>query len=138
MVAVLFLPYPELPCTKAGWESYLEDLFAQGKQLSALEEAVVKMNEIPGLQEKEKVILTIPYPDADQWNFGRLEKRGDSLSFSAGYSGREQAANDRFLAVQWYYNLLTDKWKSAGFKRLDLAGIYWYEESVDQTIYSVL
>ena len=41
---LLFLPYHGIPATRASWEAYLEDLFAPGKQLPALEEAVAKVN----------------------------------------------------------------------------------------------
>ncbi|WP_066632987.1 DUF4855 domain-containing protein [Desulfolucanica intricata] len=131
---MLFLPFPEMEATKEGWTAYLDHLFAPGAQLNALDKAAAEMNEIPYLQGRKKVILTLPYPDTNQQNFGSLEEGKESLSFSVEQVGRDQALENRFMAVQWYYNQLTDKWNLAEFKYLDLVGIYWYQETMDQSI----
>ena len=129
---MLFIPYMfEVPCTKAGWNSYMKNLFTQRRQLSALDAAVEQLNKITGRQDKEKVILTIPYPDLNQQDFGQLEDGGPSLSFSEAQLGKEQATQNRFTAVKWYYNNLMDAWNRAGFKNLELLGIYWCEGSVN-------
>ncbi|ACV61052.1 S-layer domain protein [Desulfofarcimen acetoxidans DSM 771] len=129
---MLFLPYSfEITCTKESWNAYLEDLFNPVKQLNALNLAVGQINQITGQQEKEKVILSLPYPSVDQQDFGQLDKNEPSLSFSETQLGKEQAEKNRFAAVQWYYNKLMEKWQQADFKNLELIGIYWYEESVD-------
>lgn len=126
---MLFLPNNRLPCTRASWDSYLNDLFASGKQLHALEETVAQTSCSAGMPKKEKVILTIPYPDSNQPYFD------DKLSFAAKNITKEHAAENRFEAIKWYYNELIDKWNRAGFKNLDLAGMYWYSESVNNTVY---
>lgn len=131
---MLFLPYPEIPCTRDGWNSYLNDLFAQGAQLSALDGAVGRLNETSNLMGKEKVILTVPYPDPKQQAFGALEEGGISLNFSGAAGSGEQAAASRLAAVRWFYDSLMSRWKQAGLNNLELAGIYWYGESVDQTV----
>lgn len=131
---LLFLPYHGIPATRASWEAYLEDLFAPGKQLPALEEAVAKVNGVDGLQGKKKVILTVPYPDEKEKAFGSLEEGKSVLSFSEEDAGREQALENRFAAVRWYYNKMMERWREAGFKHLELDGIYWYKEYMDQTI----
>lgn len=133
---LLFLPYHGMPATRASWEAYLEDLFAPGKQLPALEEAAAQVNGIDGLQGKEKVILTVPYPDEKEKIFGSLgEEDGKTvLSFSEEDAGREQALENRFAAVRWYYDKMMERWREAGFKHLELNGIYWYKEYMDQTI----
>lgn len=130
--AMLFLPYYGMPVTRDSWAAYLEDLFTPGKQLEALDGAVERLNMLTGLQGREKVILTIPYPDAGQQNFGPLVRGQDSLCFSEKAAGAEKASRDRFRAVQWYYENVLDRWKGAGFKNLDLAGIYWYGESIEK------
>lgn len=129
---ILFLPYPDLPCTSEGWNAYLEDLFAQGKQLFALDEAVGRLKANPGLMGKEKVILTIPYPDPKQKHFGWIQKDGLQLDFSG--SAGKWAGRNRLLAVQWFYESLISRWRQAGLSNLELAGIYWYRESMDQTV----
>ena len=129
---MLFLPYMfEITCTKDDWNAYIEDLFTPEKQLSALNVSVGQINEITGLQEKEKVILSLPYPDINQQDFGQLEKGAPSLSFSEAQLGKDQSEKNRFAALEWYYYKLMDKWEKAGFNNLELVGIYWYEESVD-------
>lgn len=112
---MLFLPYYGIPATRDSWAAYLEDLFATGKQLAALDEAVSRMNSLSGMQVREKVILSIPYPGARPEGFAPAD------------------GGERFAAVQWYYGELMGRWSDAGFKNLDLAGIYWYGESIENT-----
>lgn len=126
---MLFLPYGGLSCTKAGWDDYLNDLFAPDRQLQALEDTVAQVNNASGVQKKEKVILTLPYPDSSQPYFD------DTLSFTDKNISREQAAINRYEAVKSYYGDLMEKWNQAGFENLDLAGMYWYSESVNKTVY---
>lgn len=130
---LLFLPYPELACTRDSWTAYANDLFTQGAQLSALDEAMARLNKIPDYTGKVNVILTIPYPDGRQDDFGVLGKGGTSLSFSEKKAGASQAARDRFSAVQWFYDDLMSRWNQAGFEYINLSGIYWYRESMDPT-----
>lgn len=124
---IQFMPYTGIPCTRASWNSYLNDLFTPGQQLNALEDTMSKL----GWTEKEKVILTLPYPDSNQTDFDDLEKTGQVLSF-ASYD--QQSAKNRLAVVQWYYNELMQRWNSAGFKHLELAGIYWYQETMDPKV----
>lgn len=129
---MLFLPYYGIPSTRESWSAYTEDLFAPGRQLQALDEAVARVNRYSGMQVREKVILSVPYPDPQQRDFGPIAEGGDSLCFAEQPAGARKAAADRFAAVQWYYNNLMANWKRAGFKHLDLAGIYWYGESIEK------
>lgn len=131
---IQFMPYTGIPCTKAAWDSYLEDLFTPGQQLQALDDAMEMFNaEVFGV-ERQKVILTLPYPDSKQEEFGILDSGGTSLSFSKNKVGSQQANKNRLQAVKWYYSQLMKKWNQAGFANLSLAGIYWYKESIDPTV----
>ncbi len=125
---MLFLPYNSVPCTKDGWQGYLDDLFASGEQLNALETTMERVYQLTGQPTKEKVILTIPYPDSNQSNFS-------GVSFSETSASRDIAAKNRLEAVRWYYGELMKKWDGAGFKNLELAGIYWNQEMVDKSVY---
>ncbi|MFZ5642865.1 MAG: DUF4855 domain-containing protein [Bacillota bacterium] len=131
---MLFLPYHGIPSTRDSWAAYQEDLFAPGKQLMALDEAVARMNTLTGLQIREKVILSIPYPDINQANFGLLGDDKETLNFSEKIAGKEKAAKNRLSVVQWYYQGIMERWSSAGFKNLDLIGIYWYGEAIESNI----
>ncbi len=126
---MLFLPYLNMPCTKEAWTAYLDDLFTPARQLSALEATMTRLNTITGSRKKEKVILTLPYPDSRQEAFDR------NITFSATYVGAEQAAKNRLKAVQSFYGEMMKKWQEADFQHLELAGIYWYEESINYANY---
>lgn len=130
---MLFLPYADLACTREGWSAYAGDLFAPGAQLPALEETMARLNQIPDYQRKANVILTVPYPDGQQDNFGILENGGGTLCFNEKKCGKVKAAEDRLLALHWFYNNLMDSWDRAGFDYLNLAGIYWYSENMAPT-----
>lgn len=130
---LLFIPYPDLSCTRESWDAYAEDLFAPGAQLPALEETMARLNKIPEYQGKVNVILTVPYPDGQQEDFGILESGGSPLCFSEKKAGKVKSAGDRLLAVRWFYDNLMERWDRAGFKYLNLSGIYWYNESMDPT-----
>lgn len=131
----LFLPYPNLTNTKEEWNFYLEDLFKQGQQLDALNEAskwIAEQN--PAVLVKPKVILTLPYPHPSQDSFGLLEDPTNALIFNHNKVASEDAVKNRAAAVQWYYQELMKKWEQASFSHLDFAGIYWYQETIDNTI----
>ncbi len=129
--AMLFLPFPGTTGNKKEWGAYMDNLFVPGEQLSALNDAAAAVNATLHTQVKEKVILTLPYPDPQQKDFGALEEGGRSLSFAEDKSDGEKALSDRFQALQWYYNQLSARWKAAGYQNLELSGIYWYNETID-------
>jgi hypothetical protein len=131
---MLFLPFPGTTGNKVEWNAYLDDLYAPDKQLSALNTAAATVNEALHTQVKEKVILTLPYPDPQQKDFGAVEDGGRSLSFEEDEAGGEMSLDNRFKAVQWYYNQLVARWHSADYENLELAGIYWYKETMDARI----
>jgi len=136
--AVLFLPYPNLPATKKGWETYLDDLFQTSRQLDALNQAMVEYNRARGTlfidPAVEKVVLTLPYPHPSQEKFGQLVKDQDSLSFSAKTVGEDRAYRYRKQALEWYFQELLRRWKEADYKYLKLEGIYWYHELIDDAV----
>jgi hypothetical protein len=135
---VLFLPYPNLPSTKEGWESYLNDLFRPGRQLDALNEAMREYNKRRGTLYispiAENVVLALPYPDPAQTNFGKLKEDQDSLSFNASAVGEDRAYRYRKQALEWYFQKLKQRWEQADFRYLKLEGIYWYHELIDDAV----
>ena len=131
---ILFLPHREVFSTKADWTSYLDNLFDPQKQLHNLDEAVAIRNELPGLAATEKVILALPYPDANEQNFGSLVADEPSLAFSGVRIGSKQALQNRLAALQWFYNELMSRWEKAGFRHLELVGTCWNKEYKEQNI----
>ncbi len=132
--AMLFLPFPGTTGNKDNWGAYLDNLFIPGQQLYALDQAVAAVNNALHTSIKEKVILTLPYPDPQQHQFGTLGNGAGPLSFSVEDVDGEQALANRIQALQWYYGNLKEKWRGADFKNLELAGIYWYKENIDKRV----
>jgi len=136
--AVLFLPYPIMPTTQAGWEAYLDDIFRPGRQLDALNEAMKEYNKQRGKlyidPEVEKVVLTLPYPNPAQTDFGRVNPDEVLLSFSAKNGGEEQAYRHRKKALEWYFQELLQRFEKAEYKYLKLEGIYWWHELVEDSV----
>ncbi|MGD8190414.1 DUF4855 domain-containing protein [Brevibacillus ginsengisoli] len=133
--SVLFLPYPTMTATKDSWNKYLNDLFQQGRQLDALNTAMLEYNKQRGTlvnhRTIEKVVLTLPYPDPNQANFGQVLEDQDPLSFQASKVGGERAYQYRLQAMNWYFNELMKRWNAADYSYLKLEGIYWFHELVD-------
>lgn len=133
---VLFLPYPTMPTTKGGWEYYLRDVFRPGRQLDALNDAMREYNKRRGTLVNnptvEKVILTLPYPSANQRDFGKIDEDQDTLTFQAAMVGEEKAYQYRKQAMEWYFNQLMDRWNHSEFAYLKLEGVYWFHELVEE------
>lgn len=136
--AVLFLPYPVMPTTKAGWEAYLDDVFRPGRQLDALNEAMKEYNKQRGKlyidPEIEKVVLTLPYPNPSATDFGRVHENEVSLSFAASQGEEERAFRHRKKALEWYFQELLQRFEKAEYKYLKLEGIYWWHELVEDSV----
>ncbi len=71
---------------------------------------------------RHKVVFSLPVPISGFEGWGELD--GRRLDFNN--------LDDRVKAVEWYVDMLLDKWNKAGFKNLDLEGVYWVKESFDQ------
>ncbi|MGG1440606.1 DUF4855 domain-containing protein [Brevibacillus laterosporus] len=132
---MLFLPFPNMAETKAAWENYMDNLFEPGRQLDALNSAMLEINKRRNSlvlnTKKEKVVLTLPYPSPKVSDWGKLEENGPSLSFDPAKVGEEQAYKNRLAAVTWYKDKLINRWYQSEYKYLKLEGIYWFQELVD-------
>lgn len=109
------------------WVLYTDFLFASERDLHALDQAadeVFAALDRPA-DEKYPVLLTMHYPNVTNGPFGDLD--GD---------GREEytrTTDERVAVVEWYDRYVTDRFEQAGFKRLELAGWYWYNETIDES-----
>lgn len=106
------------------WNIYMDLLFTDelGKQdqqlnLSGLNIAAVKASMIAN------VIITIPYPDPRQQNFGNPDDAFSSWDFS------KKDNIDRIQACQWFIDQIILRWGEY-FPNLRLAGFYWINETV--------
>ncbi len=105
------------------WEDYLENTFAEGYNLSALNNAVKNAFSALGRDGKYSVFLTIPYPAASDTPFGDIN--GD---------GREEMCStlkERTEIVKWYVNKCIAAFKEKEFSHLKLEGFYWHCNEVD-------
>ncbi len=132
----LFLPYGVSLATSHGWSSYLQNLFAKGQQLSALNETVAQayapLKSIGYNAPTVNVVLSIPYPNDSVKNFGSIPGI-QNMSFSSSNVGAQGAYLNRQAAVDWYVQELLAKWNEAHFTHLKLVGLYWDSESVQYT-----
>lgn len=126
--SMLFSPYGTMTDTQTGWQAYLQDLFTQGQQLSALDAAVAQQNQALGTPGyKEKVMLTLPYPAYGDGVWGQAN--GKNLDFN-GSNSDPNALSVREAALAWYLQTLMGDWNSAQFQNLQFTGLYWQNEQV--------
>ena len=120
-----FIPrYGMLNARKQEWTWYLDRLFEQGKSLDALDKCIGNMIDSignPGF--KHKVVLSIPTPIAGQTDWGELG--GRKLIFD-NYG-------DRSAAAVWYIDQLVARFNAAGYKNIELSGLYWVDEDICHT-----
>lgn len=130
----LFLEFADLPecnfapgykgrrdARKDDWQRYLDSLFEPGKALDGLNRCIENQKaELGDPGFRHKVVLTLPTPLPHQKDWGEIE--GVSLDFDK--------VGDAVAACQWYLDQLTERFASAGFNNLDLAGIYWVDEDM--------
>ena len=120
-----FIPrYGVQNARKQEWIWYLNRLFEQGKSLDALDKCIGKMIDSIGAPDfKHKVLLTIPTPIEGQTDWGRL---GDRTLIFDNYS-------DRSAAAIWFIDQLVEHFNAAGYKNIELSGLYWVDEDICHT-----
>jgi hypothetical protein len=113
------------PADKVDVEAYRDRrLFGGDDQLRSLDRAAGETAvALSAPAMRYRVILTLPYPDPAQSDFGKVAEGGASLDFSR----RE----DRLAETQWYIRTVRKRWTEAGFKHLELIGWYWVHEQTD-------
>ena len=109
---------------KEDWAWLVDRHFESGKGIAALDDcsaaAVRELGEPPF---RHKVVIGIPEPPRGQKDWGELE--GRKLDFSN--------EEDRIAACKWYADLLEERFRSSGFRHLELAGFYWLPEILRQS-----
>lgn len=141
----LFLPYaPTLdganygssstkPTNKVHWESLLDRLFRDNYELDALNAAVTEAKAALSNKKYEaKVVIAIPYPRADQNDFGDVDGDGISENMNPDEVGEQQALLNREKVVKWYIDEVNLRWKEAGYTNLKLSSFYWFNEFVSR------
>ncbi len=111
--------------TMRDWQWCIDDLFVNGENLYALEEAAGQIKTALNLGDdyKYKVTMTVYYPTASMTAFGDVDGDGISESFAV--------YQDRIKAFKWYIQQIEERFSQAGFKNIELVGYYWWHEGID-------
>ncbi|MDQ6422415.1 DUF4855 domain-containing protein [Paenibacillus sp. LHD-117] len=116
---------------KSDWEWYLNKTFAATGDMYQLNEANKEVGaKLAKPDEKLKVVLMIPDPGEYMTDFGDVDGDGVSENFSASSVGELQALSNREKVVQWWLDLVQQRWTAAGYSHLELVGLYWLEEQI--------
>lgn len=117
----------------ADWVAYLDQIFADGYQLQALNEAVREVKATLGDDSYQPPVhIAVPYPSPLQTKFGDLDGDGIAESFAESSYPDEpiRAYENRVAAIAWYMDEVIRRWSEAGLDQLRLAGFYWHSETV--------
>jgi len=115
----------EGPTLMGDWESQLDQWFAPGRDLHALDEAVAQAaRKLPAPPAPRKIILSMPYPNPKASVFGALP---------GGVSPDLGTAEGLRAAAQWYTAEARRRFDAAGFRHLRLWGLYWMREEMSRS-----
>ncbi len=108
----------------ADWRHALDEWFAPGRDLPALQEAVTEARANLGAPPTPRaVVLSLHYPSAEAHEFGDVD--GDGRSEDLAVPG------DRARAVAWHVDEAIRRFEAAAFPDLVLWGFYWMREDID-------
>lgn len=116
------------PATQKEWLWLLDQFFAPDKKLDALDKLISEKKQTLGEPPlRHKVVISCCAPTKNKvgkWDatkpWGKVNGKNIYFGTTAG----------RVNAVKWYIDTMLEKWNAAGFKNLDLEGIYWIEEGL--------
>ncbi|MEF2243714.1 DUF4855 domain-containing protein [Paenibacillus sp. IITD108] len=122
--------------TRADWQYFLDQLFASGKQIDALNDAVGEVRTALGnTLFTPTVYISIPYPAEASTGWGDINQDGvvDELDgFKPGTNVDEVTAlNNRAAAIQWYVDEVESRFAAGLYSNLKLEGFYWLSEAID-------
>ncbi len=110
------------PAVSSDWQAYVDDVFAAGYNLDALNTAVGQVKRELGRNDyKVKVFFTLIYPTEGQTNFGSIG--GRKYDFSK--------TEDRIAVCEWQVDNYIKLFKSGNYENLELYGFYWFEEFIN-------
>lgn len=107
------------PSKAQDWTAYVNDTFADGYNVDALEDAFGTVKQQMGTSDKKAgVFFSILYPCGSATNFGKLG------SYNLNFNNQEH----RKYAVKWIIDEQIRLFNESNYKNLDLEGFYWLEE----------
>lgn len=115
------------PALQSDWQALLDDYFAEGYKLDALDKLIEEKKATLGDPTlRHSVVISCCAPTkmtSGSWSRTVWGKAyGKDLRFII--------KEDRVSAVKWYVDTIIEMWQAAGFKNLDLEGVYWIEEGL--------
>lgn len=117
------LGYHGEPSYLSDWEFVLNELFADGQNLKAYDEAVAEVKKTLGLPKdyKHKFYLTAPVPKISLNPFGDMN--GD------GIEEKILSTEDCIEAYAWFVDAATRRFNAEHFENILLDGWFWNNES---------
>ncbi|MCY0869245.1 MAG: DUF4855 domain-containing protein, partial [Firmicutes bacterium] len=132
MDSTLFLPHQKMPVQADAWRAWLDDLFAPGQQLAALNEAVAAVSEELGDSSyRHRVILTLPGMAQGPKDFGPLAPHTPRMNVNAADVGHGPAAVNKRAALRWLLDEMVKRMGRTSYDHLEWVGLYWKPESID-------
>ena len=118
------------PGKKEDWLWWVDHVMEEGHDLHALDELIGELKQTLGEPRiRHKVIISTPAPCKDgtqgttAWrdiNWGEID--GTKINFTR--------KAHRTMATKWIIGLIKERFDAENFQNIDLAGIYWLEESL--------
>lgn len=135
MDGATFSPTGAKPTNKKHWETFIDRIFREGYEMSALNEAVKEAKaDLPNRSYEAKAVVAIPYPRPDQSDFGDVDGDGVSENLNVSEIGEEQALKNRQKVVKWFIDEVNRRFDEKGYEEVSLVGFYWYNEYVSHQI----
>lgn len=120
----------QIPSVKADWEWWVDHVFAKDHDLHALDSMIGELKqELGEPRMRHKVIIGACAPCKDGSNGGAVwndinwgEIDGQKINF--------KLSRHRIKAANWHIDQIKKRFEEENFENIDLAGIYWIEESL--------
>lgn len=116
------------PAKQSDWLWLLDQFFTPGKKLDALDQLISEKKSTLGEPPlRHKVVIMTCAPSKNKAGNWDVRKTWGTIDGKPIYFA---SATGRQTAVKWFIDNIIERWNQAGFKNLDLEGIYWIEESL--------
>ncbi|MBO4860445.1 MAG: DUF4855 domain-containing protein [Clostridia bacterium] len=131
--AYLFLPYSNYTYSKLykcaeGWRYYIDNVFAEGYNLDALDKTAARVGEALGMPDYKVTVFfsvlhtNVGYGEHPE-SFGDLD--GD------GVEEDMKTFEDRRKAIKWCIDEQIARYKAASPRHCELKAFYWFEEAIN-------
>ena len=125
----LYLPYTAFNYSDNaksldGWKFYIENQFAENRNVNALNTAVAQVKEELGLDDYTvSVFFSILYTFPEAGDFGDIDGDGVVENFTD--------IEDRKKAIKWIIDEQIRLFDEGDYENLKLYGFYWFEEAIN-------